>query len=140
MSGLLSAFDPGWVAILYGISWVMGVFYGIRAVFMTKSFLDQYGISQSAQLMARFAGAQVLAFVTITAILPSTGFEGAWPIFAYQLLASLILVGTGLYTQTRSEASRIEGVSRSPEGWVVPIILVIMWAVMMFMMRDTLYA
>ena len=62
MSGLLSAFDPGWVAILYGISWVMGVFYGIRVVFMTKSFLDQYGISQSAQLMARFAGAQVLAF------------------------------------------------------------------------------
>ena len=54
MSGLLSAFDPGWVAILYGISWVMGVFYGIRVVFMTKSFLDQYGISQSAQLMARF--------------------------------------------------------------------------------------
>ena len=90
--------------------------------------------------MARFAGAQVLAFVTITAILPFTGFEGAWPIFAYQLLASVILVGTGLYTQTQSEASRMVGVSRSPEGWVVPIILVIMWAVMMFMMRDTLYA
>tara|TARA_B100001093_G_C26054079_1_gene687618 strand:- start:97 stop:507 length:411 start_codon:yes stop_codon:yes gene_type:complete len=123
-----------WILLTIG-----AVYYSFRCLFQTKAFNDQYGFGDQAIYITRFAGAQVGAGAIISIVLLLTGPSGAWAFVAFGWTQALIGAISG-YLTLNSEWANIEGVKPTAEGYIAPIIFLILYSILLYNMGDILYA
>ena len=110
-----------WIVLLVG-----AIYYSYRCLFQTKAFVDQYGFGDSAVFMTRFAGTQVGAAA------------GAWAFVAWGWTQSLLATVFG-YQTVNSEWANVEGVKATAEGYLAPIVFLILNTVLLVNMGSILY-
>ena len=122
-----------WIVLLIGAA-----YYSYRCLFQTKTFNDQYGFGDSSIFMTRFAGTQVGAAAVVSLALLINGPEGSWAFVAWGWTQSLLAAIFG-YRTVNSNWANIEGVKATAEGYVAPIIFLILNTMLLINMGDILY-
>ena len=123
----------GWTVRLIG-----ALYYSYRCLFQTKAFVDQYGFGDSAIFMTRFAGTQVGASAIISLALLFVGPQGAWAFVAWGWTQSLLASIFG-YQTVNGEWANVEGVKATAEGYIAPIVFLILNSLLLLNMGDILY-
>ena len=88
--------------------------------------------------MTRFAGTQVGAAAVVSLALLINGPEGSWAFVAWGWTQSLLAAIFG-YRTVNSDWANIEGVKATAEGYVAPIIFLILNTMLLINMGDILY-
>ena len=122
-----------WIVLLIGAA-----YYSYRCLFQTKAFNDQYGFGDSGIFMTRFAGTQVAAAAVISLVLLVNGPEGSWAFVAWGWTQSLLAAVFG-YRTVNSDWANVDGVKATAEGYVAPIVFLILNTILLFNMGDILY-
>ena len=136
---MVESFGGSLNLIIWIILTIGALYYSFRCLFQTKAFNDQYGFGDQAIFITRFAGSQVGAAALISIFLLFNGPSGAWAFVAYVWTQALIAAISG-YRTLNSEWANIEGVKPTAEGYIAPIIFLILYSVLLFNMGDILYA
>ena len=123
-----------WIILL-----LASAYYGYRCLFQTKAFTDQYGFSDNAIFMTRLVGTQVGAAAIISLVLLFVGPAGAWAFVAWGWTQALIAAIAG-YMTVKSEWANIEGVKATAEGYLAPLVFLVLNSILLFNMGDILYA
>jgi hypothetical protein len=122
-----------WIVLLLGAA-----YYSYRCLFQTKAFNDQYGFGDSAVFMTRLAGTQVGAAAIISLVLLFNGPSGAWAFVAWGWTQSLLAAISG-YITVNSEWANVEGRKATAEGYIAPIVFLILNTILLVNMGDILY-
>ena len=126
---------------IFIITLLMGAYYAYRSLLDTKSFMTQYGIDVTALLPARLAGS-LIASITIVGLYilcRENGPEGTWAFFAINFLQALIFSIFGYLSVIDPEIKDKEDVKYTAEAFVVPLILAILNAVLIYGLSDKIY-
>ena len=126
---------------IFIVTLLMGAYYAYRSLLDTKSFMAQYGIHVTAMLPARLAGS-LIASITIVGLyilFRENGPEGTWAFFAINFLQALIFSVFGYLSVNDEEIKELDGVKYTAEGYVVPLILAILNAVLIYGLSDKIY-
>ena len=124
-----------YLIILLGIS-----YYCFQTVFVTRNFLQKYGIDQSGAFMTRFSGTFMVPYVIIMIYMLFGGISGNWLIFAYGFLQSLTALIIGYWTVEMSDFRTTKGEKVSKEGYLAPLWFVILWTILIYGVADKIYA
>ena len=119
----------------------MGAYYAYRSLLDTKSFMAQYGIHVTAMLPARLAGS-LIASITIVGIyilFRENGPEGTWAFFAINFIQALLFSIFGYLSVNDKEIKELDDVKYTAEGYVVPLILTILNAILIYGLSDKIY-
>ena len=122
-----------WIVLLIGAA-----YYSYRCLFQTKAFNDQYGFGDSGIFMTRFAGTQVGAAAVISLVLLVNGPEGSWAFVAWGWTQSLLAAVFG-YRTVNSDWANVDDVKATAEGYVAPIVFLMLNTILLFNMGDILY-
>ena len=126
---------------IFIVTLLMGAYYAHRSLFDTKSFMNQYGIDVTAMLPARLAGS-LIASITIVGVyilFRENGPEGTWPFFAINFLQALIFSIFGYLSVNDKDIKELDDVKYTAEAYVVPLILAILNAVLIYGLSDKIY-
>jgi len=126
---------------IFIITLLMGAYYAYRSLLDTKSFMNQYGINVTALLPARLAGS-LIASITIVGVyilFRENGPEGTWAFFAINFLQALIFSIFGYLSVNDQEIKELDDVKYTAEAYVVPLILAILNAVLIYGLSDKIY-
>ena len=126
---------------IFIVTLLMGAYYAYRSLLDTKSFMNQYGINVTALLPARLAGS-LIASITIVGVyilFRENGPEGTWAFFAINFLQALIFSIFGYLSVNDQEIKELDDVKYTAEGYVVPLILAILNAVLIYGLSDKIY-
>ena len=126
---------------IFIITLLMGAYYAYRSLLDTKSFMAQYGIHVTAMLPARLAGS-LIASITIVGIyilFRENGPEGTWAFFAINFIQALLFSIFGYLSVNDKEIKELDDVKYTAEGYVVPLILTILNAVLIYGLSDKIY-
>ena len=126
---------------IFIITLLMGAYYAYRSLLDTKSFMAQYGIHVTAMLPARLAGS-LIASITIVGIyilFRQNGPEGTWAFFAINFIQALLFSIFGYLSVNDKEIKELDDVKYTAEGYVVPLILTILNAVLIYGLSDKIY-
>ena len=124
-----------YVIILVGIS-----SYCFQTIFMTRNFLQKYGIDQSGAFMTRFSGTFMLPFVIVMIYMLFDGISGHWMIFSYGFLQSITALVIGYWTVEMSDFRTTNGEKISKEGYLAPLCFAIVWTILIYGVADRIYA
>ena len=126
---------------IFIVTLLMGAYYAYRSLLDTKSFMNQYGIHVTALLPARLAGS-LIASITIVGVyilFRENGPEGTWAFFAINFLQALIFSIFGYLSVNDKEIKELDDVKYTAEAYVVPLILAILNAVLIYGLSDKIY-
>ena len=126
---------------IFIVTLLMGAFYAYRSLLDTKSFMAQYGIHVTALLPARLAGS-LIASITIVGVyilFRENGPEGTWAFFAINFLQALIFSIFGYLSVNDQDIKELDDVKYTAEAYVVPLILAILNAVLLYGLSDKIY-
>lgn len=126
---------------IFIVTLLMGAFYAYRSLLDTKSFMAQYGIHVTALLPARLAGS-LIASITIVGVyilFRENGPEGTWAFFAINFLQALIFSIFGYLSVNDQDIKELDDVKYTAEAYVVPLILAILNAVLIYGLSDKIY-
>ncbi len=126
---------------IFIITLLMGAYYAYRSLLDTKSFMAQYGIHVTAMLPARLAGS-LIASITIVGIyilFRKNGPEGTWAFFAINFIQALLFSIFGYLSVNDKEIKELDDVKYTAEGYVVPLILTILNAILIYGLSDKIY-
>ena len=126
---------------IFIITLLMGAYYAYRSLLDTKSFMNQYGINVTALLPARLAGS-LIASITIVGVyilFRENGPEGTWAFFAINFLQALIFSIFGYLSVNDQEIKELDDVKYTAEAYVVPLILAVLNAVLIYGLSDKIY-
>ena len=126
---------------IFIITLLMGAYYAYRSLLDTKSFMAQYGIDVTALLPARLAGS-LIASITIVGLyilFRENGPEGTWAFFGINFLQALIFSIFGYLSVIDPEIKDKEDVKYTAEAFVVPLILAILNAVLIYGLSDKIF-
>ena len=103
--------------------------------------MNQYGIHVTALLPARLAGS-LIASITIVGVyilFRENGPEGTWAFFAINFLQAFIFSIFGYLSVNDQEIKELDDVKYTAEAYVVPLILAILNAVLIYVLSDKIY-
>ena len=126
---------------IFIITLLMGAYYAYRSLLDTKSFMAQYGIHVTAMLPARLAGS-LIASITIVGIyilFRENGPEGTWAFFAINFIQALLFSIFGYLSVNDKEIKELDDVKYTAEAYVVPLILAILNALLIYGLSDKIY-
>ena len=126
---------------IFIVTLLMGAYYAYRSLLDTKSFMKQYGIHVTALLPARLAGS-LIASITVVGVyilFRENGPEGTWAFFAINFLQALIFSIFGYLSVNDQEIKELDDVKYTAEAYVVPLILAILNAILIFGLSDKIY-
>ncbi len=126
---------------IFIITLLMGAYYAYRSLFDTKSFMAQYGIHLTAMLPARLAGSLIASITIVGAyiLFRENGPEGTWAFFAINFLQALIFSIFGYLSVNDKEIKETDDVEYTAEAYVVPLILAILNAILIYGLSDKIY-
>lgn len=135
---MLENFNGIFYLIVFIIHFLAYAVYAYRTVFDTKNFLDKYGIDHTGAIMTRFFGALFigLTLMAIEILLVST--EATWPFIVLVFLQNLSAFFIGIFAIKISKLGVNE--KTSIEGIIVPGILTIPSAVLIYGLSDRIYS
>ena len=136
---MVDSFNNWFFFIIYLLNLAGGGYYAFQSVLNTNSFLEKYGIHQSAVLPGRLAGSFVLSTVLVGVYLLFRGVEGTWAYFVILFLQSLIFTILGYFTVKSSEASEMEGVNYTSEAYLAPAIFTVINGLLIYGLSDKIY-
>ena len=126
--------------IVFIVHFIVYAVYAIRAVFKTKSFIDQYGMDDSSASMVRFFGAPFIAsFLMALYILfiRDGGIDGTWGFFVLIFAQNLLYFIIGIYTFYINKLGHNEKTTN--EGVIASGVLTILSAVLCYGLADKIY-
>lgn len=126
---------------IFIVTLLMGTYYAYRSLFDTKSFMAQYGIHVTAMLPARLAGS-LIASITIVGVyilFRENGPQGTWAFFAINFFQALIFSIFGYLSVNDQDIKDLDDVKYTAEAYVVPLILAILNAVLIYGLSDKIY-
>ena len=87
--------------VVFIIHFIGYAVYAYKCVFATKSFLDQYGVDNSAAIMTRFFGSFFIGAIVMALYIMfvrENGVDGTWGFFNLVFLQNLSAFIVGIYT------------------------------------------
>ena len=125
--------------ILFILTILVGLYYSYDSIINTKNWLAKYGVDESGAALSRFAGSQILGVTLVGTYILFKGATGMWLYFAVAFVINTCCTLTGLYTIFGSDLRKKEGVEYTNELWIVPGILAIITAVIIYGIQDIIY-
>ncbi len=125
--------------IIYVVHFAMLAFYAAQLLVGTRKFMDKFGIDHTAAFMIRFLGAFFLAWIlmAIYIMFRPNGVEGTWVFFNLIFITHFIVTITNYYSKNISKLGVTD--KFTGEGIIVPFILLIMSAVLVYGLSDKIY-
>ena len=115
-------------------------YYGIRCVFQTQSFLNQYGMHDTGAGIVRFFGS-IFIGSTVMAIyvgfIRPNGLEATWAFFNLIFLQNLSAFIVGFYSTKINKLGHTD--KTSDEAIYAPLVLTILSAVLCYGLADKIY-
>ena len=136
---MIESFNGWFYFLLFILNLAGGGYYAFQSVFNTKSFLDNYGIHQSALLPTRLAGSFVLATLFVGIYILFRGPESTWSYFVVLFVQSLIFTILGYYTVTGSEAAKLDGVRYTSEAYIAPAVFTVINGLLIYGLSNVIY-
>ena len=126
---------------IFIITLLMGAYYAYRSLLDTKSFMAQYGIHVTAMLPARLAGSLIasITLVGMYILFRENGPEGTWAYFVINFLQAVIFSLFGYLSVNDPEIKELEDVKYTAEAFVVPIVLAILTAILIYGLADKIF-
>ena len=126
---------------IFIVTLLMGTYYAYRSLFDTKSFMAQYGIHVTAMLPARLAGSLIasITLVGVYILFRENGPQGTWAFFAINFFQALIFSIFGYLSVNDQDIKDLDDVKYTAEAYVVPLILAILNAVLIYGLSDKIY-
>ena len=142
---MIDNFNSIFYLIVFIVHFLIYMVYAYRCIASTKSFLDQYGVDNSAATMTRFFGSMLLGSVLmalyIIFIRPiihgDIGLENTWAFFNLIFLQNLSAFIVGFYSIKISKLGNNE--KTSVEGIIAPGILTLLSAILCYGLADKIY-
>ena len=126
--------------IIYIIHFGMLAFYAVQLLVGTRKFMDKFGIDHTAAFMVRFLGAFFLAWILMALyimFIRPNGVEGTWSFFNLIVITHLVVTITNYYSKNISKLGVTD--KFTGEGIIVPFILLIMSAILVYGLSDKIY-
>ena len=114
--------------------------YCFQTIVGTKTFMDKFNIDYSAAIIVRFAGALMIGWVVMALyimFIRPNGVEGTWSFFNLIVITHLVVTITNYYSKNISKLGVTD--KFTGEGIIVPFILLIMSAILVYGLSDKIY-
>jgi hypothetical protein len=113
-------------------------YYAYRCLFATEGMIEQYGFGDQSAFVIHLVGTFVGAGFIMGVVLLLAGPQGAWAFITYCLVQSVLGAIFG-YKVLNGPWAEVEGVKPTSEGWIAPLVFAILYAFLLFNMKDILY-
>ena len=137
---MIEKFNGIFYLIVFLVHFIGFAYYGIRCVFQTQSFLNQYGMDATGASIVRFFGSIFLGS-TVMAIyvgfIRPNGLEATWGFFNLIFLQNLSAFIVGFYSTKINKLGHTD--KTSDEAIYAPLVLTILSAVLTYGLADKIY-
>ena len=126
--------------VIFIIHFAAYAFYAFRCVFTTKTFVDQYGMGDSAAIMTRFFGSIFVGSVLMAiyvGFVRAGGLENTWAFFNLIFLQNASAFVVGFWAHQKGNLGTNE--KTSIEGIIAPGILTALSAILCYGLSDKIY-
>ena len=126
--------------VIFIIHFGMLAFYAGQLLVGTRKFMDKFAIDHTAAFMIRFLGAFFLGWILMALYIMfvrPNGVEGTWSFLNSIFITHLIVTITNYYFKNISKLGVTD--KFTGEGIIVPFILLIMSAILVYGLSDKIY-
>ena len=126
--------------VIFIIHFGMLAFYAGQLLIGTRKFMDKFAIDHTAAFMIRFLGAFFLGWILMALYIMfvrPNGVEGTWSFFNLIFITHLVVTITNYYSKNISKLGVTD--KFTGEGIIVPFILLIMSAILVYGLSDKIY-
>ena len=137
---MLEKFNGIIYLVIFIIHFGMLAFYAGQLLVGTRKFMDKFAIDHTAAFMIRFLGAFFLGWIIMALYIMfvrPNGVEGTWSFFNLIFITHLIVTITNYYSKNISKLGVTD--KFTGEGIIVPFILLIMSAILVYGLSDKIY-
>ena len=137
---MIAKFNNIFYLIIYVVHFGMLAFYASQLLVGTKKFMDKFGIDHTAAFMIRFLGAFFLAWILMALyimFIRPNGVDGTRSFFNLIVITHLVVTITNYYSKNISKLGVTD--KFTVEGIIVPFILLIMSAILVYGLSDKIY-
>ena len=137
---MIEKFNGIFYLIVFLVHFIGFAYYGLRCVFQTQSFLNQYGMDATGASVVRFFGS-IFIGSTVMAIyvgfIRPNGLEATWGFFNLIFLQNLSAFIVGFYSTKINKLGHTD--KTSDEAIYAPLVLTILSAVLTYGLADKIY-
>ena len=113
-------------------------YYAYRCLFAKEGMIEQYGFGDQSAFVINLTGSFVGAGFIMGVVVLFAGPQGAWLLFTYSFVQSLIGTITG-YRMVNGPWAEVDGVKATAEGWIAPLLFSILYGFLLYNMREILW-
>tara|TARA_X000000368_G_C22838128_1_gene626373 strand:+ start:183 stop:599 length:417 start_codon:yes stop_codon:yes gene_type:complete len=126
--------------VIFLVHFIAYAVYAFRCLFMTKKFVDQYGMGDGAAIMTRFFGSifvgSVLMAIYVGFVRPG-GLENTWAFFNLIFLQNAAAFVFAIWSHKKGNLGTNE--KTSVEGIIAPGVLTVLSAILCYGLSDKIY-
>ena len=126
--------------VIFLVHFIAYAVYAFRCLFMTKKFVDQYGMGDGAAIMTRFFGSifvgSVLMALYVMLVRPE-GLLGTWAFFNLVFLQNIFAFIFAIWSHKKGNLGTNE--KTSIEGIIAPGVLTLLSAILCYGLADKIY-
>ena len=126
--------------VIFLVHFIAYAVYAFRCLFMTKKFVDQYGMGDGAAIMTRFFGSifvgSVLMAIYVGFVRPG-GLENTWAFFNLIFLQNAAAFVFAIWSHKKGNLGTNE--KTSVEGIIAPGGLTVLSAILCYGLSDKIY-
>ena len=137
---MLDKFNGIIYLVIFLVHFIAYAVYAFRCLFMTKKFVDQYGMGDGAAIMTRFFGSifvgSVLMAIYVGFVRPG-GLENTWAFFNLIFLQNAAAFVFAIWSHKKGNLGTNE--KTSVEGIIAPGVLTLLSAILCYGLADKIY-
>ena len=126
--------------VIFLVHFIAYAVYAFRCLFMTKKFVDQYGMGDGAAIMTRFFGSifvgSVLMAIYVGFVRPG-GLENTWAFFNLIFLQNAAAFVFAIWSHKKGNLGTNE--KTSVEGIIAPGVLTVLSTILCYGLSDKIY-
>ena len=126
--------------LIFLVHFIAYAVYAYRCLFMTKKFVDQYGMGDGAAIMTRFFGSIFVGSVLMAiyvGFVRAGGLENTWAFFNLIFLQNAAAFLFAIWSHQKGNLGTNE--KTSIEGIIAPGILTALSAILCYGLSDKIY-
>ena len=137
---MIDKFNGIFYLVIFLVHFIAYAVYAFRCLFMTKKFVDQYGMGDGAAIMTRFFGSifvgSVLMAIYVGFVRPG-GLENTWAFFNLIFLQNAAAFVFAIWSHKKGNLGTNE--KTSVEGIIAPGVLTVLSAILCYGLSDKIY-